>query len=419
MRSCVMWPDGSFNMQDEGRSTGTRAEIDRNAIRGNVASIREMLPRGVRLMAVVKADGYGHGAVEAARMAVEGGAEQLAVAHLEEALQLRAAGLSQPMLVLLPIPPEQAELAIRHELMLTVASAEWFARLWACGWPQGRLRVHVKADTGLGRLGFRDKEEWLALAPWLRRDDVEVEGVYTHFATAGSADTSFLRLQYARFREMLGWCRASGVRPRLRHCAGSAAALRFPDLAMDMVRIGAAMYGFRPGKPANEELQTARSAQADPWISAGSMAPADGAKRAVDPAQTLEPKLKPAMRLCSRLIAVRRVRQGESLGYDRAYVAAADEWIGTVPIGYADGWSQSLRQGEVLVGGRRAPVVGKICMDQLMVKLPGPCEIGAEVVLIGEQGEARITAAELAAHLGGAPQEVTSALSPRVERVYV
>lgn len=384
MLSSVMRTSGSFNMPDEGTHRETRAEIQSGAIRDNIAAIRQWLPPGVIVMAVVKADGYGHGALTSARMAVEGGAAQLAVAYLDEALKLREAGMMQPILVLTPINPCEAELAVRQRLMVTIANAEWFRRLQKHGWPTGKLLVHVKADTGLGRLGFRSKEEWLELAPWLQRNDVCVEGLYTHFATAGSGDTSFLETQYDRFREMLGWCRESGVRPKLRHCAGSAAALRFPEeLAMDMVRIGAAMYGFYP--------------------------------------ENLVPglKLRPALNLVSRLIAVRRIRRGECLGYDNSYVASEAEWIGTVPIGYADGWSQGLRRAEVLIGGQRSPIVGKICMDQLMVKLPGPCEVGAEVVLIGEQGEARVTAAELAAHLGSVPQEVSSSLSSRVAKIDV
>lgn len=364
---------------------GTVAEISLGTIRDNVKAIRNALPASVRLMAVVKANGYGHGAAESARMAEDGGAERLAVAYLEEALDLRAAGVKLPILILTPIHPADVHQALRHGFMVTVAEAEWFyaMRKELNGKLPGKLQVHIKADTGLGRLGLRSLEEWEALVPWLEADDIEVDGFYTHFATAGKEDTSFLERQYTRFQEMLGWCLASGIQPRHCHCAGSAAALRFPGLSMDMVRIGAAMYGFSPGKPG------------------------------------LDVALKPALALKSSLIAVRKLGAGESLGYDNSYTASGEEWIGTVPIGYADGWHQGLRHAEVLVEGLRAPIVGKICMDQLMVKLPWACPAGTPVVLIGNQGGNSIAAAELAKHLSSVPQEVSSSLSVRVERIYI
>lgn len=366
-------------------SRETVAEISLGAIRANIASIRKSLSRSVKLMAVVKANGYGHGAAQSARMAAEGGADQLAVAYIEEALELRAAGILLPLLILTPISPKDVYLAVKHDLMVTVAGADWFRELRAemPGGLPGKLKVHVKADTGLGRLGLRTRAEWEELASWLLSEDIEVEGLYTHFATAGREDTSFLDRQLSRFKEVADWCVSSGIHPRHYHCSGSAAALRFPELGMDMVRIGAAMYGFGPEKA------------------------------------ELGEELKPALMLKSSLIAVRKLLSGESLGYDNSYVAEGEEWIGTVPIGYADGWHQGLRHGQVLVDGRRAAIVGKICMDQMMIKLPGPYDAGTGVVLIGNQGEEYIGAAELASLLGSVPQEVSSSLSSRVARVYI
>mgnify|MGYP002400795816 CR=1 FL=1 len=368
----------------------TAAEVSLGAIRGNAAAVRAALPAGVRLMAVVKADGYGHGGAVSARMAEEGGAELLATAYLEEALGLRAAGIRLPILVLTPIRPEDAALAAEHDLMLTVAGADWLRQMQECrpwrlrqasdgGLP---LKIHIKADTGLGRLGIRSKAEWDELAPLLRGGGVVVDGFYTHFATAGLEDVTYLLRQHARFMEMKEWVRESGIEVGSWHCAGSAAALRFPWLAMDMVRIGAALYGFGP-------------------------------KRAVDSLQ-----LRPAMKLRSRLLQTKLLRKGEVIGYDNSYEADEDQWIGTVPIGYADGWTQSFRGSEMLVEGRRVPIVGKICMDQLMVRLPGPCPPGAEAVLIGSQGDECVSCADLAAYLGTVPQEVTTGLSGRIKRIY-
>ncbi|RUS42235.1 alanine racemase [Cohnella sp. AR92] len=362
----------------------TWAEISLDRMRENMRNIRKSLPNSVKVMAVVKANGYGHGDMESAAAAEQAGADYLAVAYLEEAVRLRDAGMKLPILVLTPIRPELTPLALKLDLALTVTSANWFAetRAYKPYSSAGKLRVHVKLDTGLGRIGIRTRREWDELVPWLRAEDVEVDGFYTHFATAGQAETAFLERQTARFARMMEWGRSSGLRIRHYHCAGSAAALRFPHLAMDMVRIGAAMYGFYP-----ERLV-----------------------RSV--------KLEPALSLHSRLIQVKRLAKGDYLGYDNSYRAEEDEWIGTVPIGYADGWTQRMQGTEVLIEGQRAPIVGKICMDQLMVKLPGPCVEGARVTLIGHQGEQRITFAELAAHIGSVAQEISASLGVRVTRIY-
>ncbi|NIK70470.1 MULTISPECIES: alanine racemase [unclassified Paenibacillus] len=362
----------------------TWAEISLSRIRENMLNIRRSLPGSVKLMAVVKANGYGHGDIESARAAMKAGADYLAVAYLEEAIRLRDAGLTLPILVLTPIPPEHAQLALRHDLSITVTSAKWFSEMRVfkpCGSP-GRLRIHVKMDTGLGRIGIRTKQEWDRLVPSLHAEDVDVDGFYTHFATAGQEDTRFLEQQAARFLDMKEWARVSGLAIRHYHCAGSVAALRFPHLAMDMVRIGAAMYGFYPASLA------------------------------------CPVKLEPALSLHSGLIQVKKLAAGDYLGYDNSYRAEEEEWIGTVPIGYADGWAQRMQGTEVLIGGHRAPIVGKICMDQLMVKLPGPCAEGTPVTLIGTQGGQRITFAELAAHIGSVAQEVSTSLGVRITRVY-
>lgn len=362
----------------------TWAEIDPGRIADNLRAVRGTLPAGVKLMAVVKANGYGHGDLEAAEAAKQAGADYLAVAFLEEALRLRAGGVRLPILILTPIRPDQVELAMARDLTLTVTGADWFRELRKRSPTLAgrKLRVHVKADTGLGRIGFRTEAEWDALVPWLAAPDIDVDGFYTHFATAGQADTAYLEKQARRFAELMTRCKASGIAVRHYHCAGSAAALRFPGLALDMVRIGAAMYGFYPAR------------------------------------LTPSVPLKPALSLHSTLMQVKRVSQGEYIGYDNAYRAEADEWIGTAPIGYADGWSQRMQGAPVLVRGQRAVIVGRISMDQLMLRLPGPCAPGDRVTLIGRQGGERVTFAELAAHIDGAAQEITTALTDRLAKVY-
>ncbi|CAM4436596.1 alanine racemase [Paenibacillus endophyticus] len=362
----------------------TWAEINLKQIRANLTIIRQTLPAQVKLMAVVKANGYGHGDVESARSAELAGADYLAVAYLEEAIHLRTEGIILPILILTPIKPDDVQLAIAFDLMLTVTSAAWFKamRAFKAEASCSKLKVHVKMDTGLGRIGIKTKEEWDEIVPWLRAADMVVDGFYTHFATAGKEETAFLDQQADRFKTMMAWSERSSIRINHFHCAGSAAALRFPHLALDMVRIGAAMYGFYPQKLISHL------------------------------------RLEPALSLHSRLIQVKRLMKGEFLGYDNLYQAEADEWIGTIPIGYADGWSQRMQQTEVLIEGKRAPIVGKICMDQLMVRLPEYCEEGAKVTLIGKQGDEEITFSELAAHIGSVPQEISTSLTARVTREY-
>ncbi|MFC5650296.1 alanine racemase [Paenibacillus solisilvae] len=372
------------SIEQAGRYRDTWAKVDLGAIRSNVLTIRKNLPSHTKLMAVVKANGYGHGSVEAARMAIQAGAQYLAVAFLSEALQLRKNGITAPILILSPIKPQEVHAACILNVMLTVTSASWFDELSRVskGIPPKKLKIHIKLDTGLGRIGIRNHQEWMDLVPWLQATDVIVDGVYTHFATAGREETDFLQKQWGRFQEMMAWVKNSGLKVNHYHCANSAAALRFPELAMDMVRIGAAMFGFYPKNLVPE----------------------------VD--------LKPALSVYSSLMEVKKLSKGEYIGYDNSYQAQDEEWIGTVPIGYADGWSQSLRGSEVLVDGCRMPVVGKICMDQLMIRLPCYYPVGTDVTLIGKQGSQMITCAELASYMGSVAQEISTSLTSRISRSY-
>ncbi|MCQ4087635.1 alanine racemase [Saccharibacillus sp. JS10] len=362
----------------------TQAYVDTAAVQRNLSKIRRRFPSSVQLMAVVKANGYGHGAIQSAEAALAAGADMLGVASLEEAVELREHGIQLPILVLAPIPPRYAELAAALDIRLTVTEAGWFKqREEFRQTPNGApLRVHIKLDTGLGRIGLRSREEWKQLVPWLKRKDIVVEGMFTHFATASWADTSFVKLQYERFLSMTQWAHSSRIFPTLLHCCGSASALRFPEMALDMVRIGAAAYGFYP------------SALAPQW------------------------ELEPALTLRSALIQVKQVSAGDTIGYDRAYKARGEEWIGTVPIGYADGWSQIMQNGEVLVGGKRAKIVGRIGMDQLTIRLSEPCRAGDPVVLIGSQGSEKLSCTEAASRAGVVPQEITASLTGRVPRNY-
>jgi alanine racemase len=362
------------------------ARIDLAAIRHNAGRLVRAAG-GARLMAVVKADGYGHGAIPAARAALEGGASALAVAAVAEAEALRAAGIDAPLLVMGPLAGDEWGRALSAGAQLAVWTPDAVARAAAAA-GGGRAQLHLKLDTGMGRLGAR-AEDVAALADAAAAEGrVEVVGLMTHFAAADETEgenAAFMGEQLLRFRAA-----AAALRPRFPgvalHAANSAATFRDPAAALDMVRCGIALYGCSPfgGDPAELDL-------------------------------------RPAMSLVSYLAATKTVLSRESVGYGRAWRAARGTRVAVVPVGYADGYSRALSgRAEVLVAGRRVPVVGTISMDQLTVDLgPGAGDpVGEEVVLLGAQGDERITAEELAARRGTISYEVTCAVGARVPRVH-
>lgn len=358
------------------------ARIDLEAVRHN-ARLLGRAAGSARLMAVVKADGYGHGAVPVARAALEAGAAHLAVATVAELECLRGAGIRAPVLVLGPLAaPEWARAAAAHG-EVAVWTPEAVAHAVAAGVPG----VHLKLDTGMGRLGARP-EDVDALIAAARPHVARVTGVMTHFATADETEgpnAGFMREQFLRFRSSVRAVRQ--VFPdAAAHAANSAATLRDPACALDMVRCGIALYGCDPfGR---------------------------------DPA---DHGLHPAMALVSRIAAVKVLRSRESVGYGRAWRAARGTHVGLVPLGYADGYSRAFgNRAEVIVEGRRVPVVGNVSMDQITVDLgPEATEgVGADVVLLGAAGDERVTAEDLARLRGSINYEVTCGISPRVPRVH-
>jgi alanine racemase len=343
------------------------ARVDLGAISANCARLAALAP----LCAVVKADGYGHGAVQAARAAQAGGAAWLAVATADEAADLRAAGIEGPLLVMGALSPEELAVAVAAGADVVAWSEEFVRRL-----PES-VGVHVKLDTGMGRLGTRDPEQATRVAEAAGR---RLAGVMTHFATADD-DPAFMAEQLGRFLE---WAdRFPGV---MRHAANSAAALGNPAARLDLIRCGIAIYGM------------------DPFHR--------------DPA---EHGLRPALELVSYVAAVKQARPGDSAGYGRRFVAERDTWLATIPIGYGDGVRRGLtNRADVLVGGRRVPLAGTVSMDNITVDLgPGePVAVGTEVVLLGERAGERILAEEWASALGTINYEVTCGITPRVPREY-
>lgn len=365
----------------------TWVEINTENIKYNIREVRKLHAENVAVMAVVKADGYGHGAAETALAAAEAGASYFGVALLEEALELRNAGIKLPILVLGRTRPQDAAVAARHDIRLTVFQEEWLKE--ASRYTAGEsLLIHMKVDTGMGRLGLINDEDITSfLASVTSTPSIEMEGMYTHFATADELETTYFEQQYARFSQVVALVQQMGNAPRLIHCGNSAAAMRFPERCFNMVRFGISMYGLTP---------------------------------AADITGHLPFTLKEAFTLHSRLTQVKEVPPGTSISYGATYTSTENEWIGTVPIGYADGWlrAHAENQGEVLAGGIRVPIVGRICMDQMMVRLPHEFPVDTVVTLIGSQKEETISVTEVASRLGTITYEVPCIISKRVPRVY-
>ncbi len=366
----------------------TWVEIDLNALAHNVKAIRACLPNQTALFAVVKANAYGHGAVEVARAALAAGAAGLCVARVEEGVALRQAGIEAPVWVLGWISPEEAPACARARLTPTVNTLEQ-AEALASATAGPPLPVHVKVDTGLSRYGLLPDE----VVPFVRAlrqfPQLYLEGLWTHMARADEADLTPTRQQLARFRAVRQQLQAEGLAPPLCHVAASAATLR-PDLEearFQAVRVGIALYGLYP------------SDEVDWPIS-----------------------LQPVMNWKARVARVRTLPPGTPVSYGGTFVTSQPTRVALVPVGYGDGYPRALsNRGQVLIGGRRCPVVGRVCMDSFVVKVdqvPAARE-GDEVVLIGQQGHESITAEELARQLDTINYEVVTRIMARVPRVYV
>ena len=360
----------------------TVVEVDLDAIRHNV---RLLKPPESELMAVVKADGYGHGAVPVARAALEAGATWLGVALVEEGTDLREAGIEAPILVLSEFPPGSEEQALGAGLTPTVYSERGLAAIAAAaGSLAGTVAVHLKVDTGMHRVGLWPPTDAPAFARRIAEAGLELEGLWTHFACADE-DPAGTREQLRWLLAVADMLRAEGTTPRLLHAANSAATILYPDTHLDLVRPGVAIYGVDPGGGIGQRLG-----------------------------------LRPALTLRSAVAMVRRLPAGERLSYGWRYSLDRDSNIATVPVGYEDGYRRALSsKADVLIHGKRRRVAGTVTMDQILVDC-GDDEVAAgdEVVLIGEQEGERITAEELAQLAGTIGYEIVTAISERVPRRY-
>ncbi len=360
-----------------------RAEIDLAAVRHNLTEIRRHISPAAKLCVVVKANAYGHGAVEVAKVAVECGADFLAVATVAEGLELRRAGFELPILILSLIPTSAAEVVVENDLTATVADLDCAEKISSAAVKLNRLaKVHLKIETGMGRIGIAPAVAVLLAQKISVLPNVELEGVFSHFADADSADRTFTNQQIKIFSDVAEKIRAAGVAVKIFHLAESAAILDIPQAHFDMVRAGIITYGLYPSDDVKKTLA-----------------------------------LRPAMKLVARVAFLKKIPAGVSIGYGREFVAARDSLIATLPIGYADGYIRAYKNFHVEIRGQLAPIAGRICMDQTMIDVTDVdgVQAGDEVILFGSD---LITIDDAANHLNTINYEVTCLVSARVPRVF-
>ncbi|HBE80210.1 MAG TPA: alanine racemase [Firmicutes bacterium] len=363
-------------------------EINLAAIGHNIREVRRLVGPTPDIMAVVKAEAYGHGAVPVAKAAIAAGASWLGVAMPEEGITLRTAGLTVPILILGPIQPDQVKPVVEHGL--TAALCNWEAAV-AMSEEAGRTGktalAHLKVDTGMGRIGIVPSTVVEFMAKLKNLPGLQVSGIFSHMATADERDKSYARKQIETFSTMVAALRSSGLLPDKVHLANSAGIMELPASHFNMVRPGIILYGLYPSNEVDRQ------------------------KASFEPALTLKTKVT----------FIKRVPQGTGISYGQRYHTGRESTIATIPIGYADGWSRMLtNKAEALVRGKRFPIVGTICMDQCMIDLGDePVRSGEEVILIGKSGRETITADEIAESLGTINYEVACMLNNRLPRMWI
>ena len=366
----------------------TRVLVDQQAIYQNIKhEFKQLGDTPTEIFAVVKANGYGHGMVPVAEVAQAAGVTGFCVAILDEALDLRKAHFTEPILILGIIAPVHATLAVANQISVPVGSLTWLEEAYAILQTETLARplhVHLAIDSGMGRIGFRDANELLAAYQFMQahREYFDFEGIFTHFATADDPDETYFKTQVARFNTLLA---VLPTQPRYVHVSNSATSLWHAACNGNMIRLGVSMYGLNPS---------------------GTAIP------------TTPYALTPALRLESELSFVKQVDPGSKIGYGATYTAAQSEWIGTVPMGYSDGWLRRMQGAKVLVDGHLCEIVGRVCMDQFMIRLPHEYPVGTKVVLVGQSGAATISLQDVADYAGTIHYEIACDFAERVPRVY-
>lgn len=372
-------------MQNKQNFRPTKALINLQAIQQNVRHLKTLLQPDVQIIAVVKANAYGHGDVEVAKSALEAGATMLAVATPEEALHLRRHFPAVEILLLGYSPIEFVPYAAEENITLTVFSKEWVEHVNSQYKLSKILKLHIKVDTGMGRIGVTNSEDLLQLYEEISKNDtLVIDGIFTHFATADEESNTYFMEQVNKFTTFLNLL---PQKPPIVHAANTATAYMKDKLyQFNAVRFGISMYGLAPSN----------------YVKLNCPVP-----------------LHPVFSLETELVAVKEIQAGQSIGYGNAFTATEQSYIGTIPIGYADGLLRQLSGQEVLIRGKRVPIIGRICMDQCMILLPNAYNIGEKVTLIGSQQDGVITIDEWAEKLDTINYEVPCMITSRVPRVFI
>ena len=363
-------------------------EIELDHFRHNIQAVRRLLPPSVEILQVVKADAYGHGAMEIAREALKSGASRLGVANADEGVQLRVGGIEAPVLILSPSPVSEIDEIIKYRLVPSLSDRH-FAEAFAdrCRQMETVMPVHVEVDTGMGRGGTSLDEAVTLIQALIAEPSIRVEGIFSHLASSEVVDDRYNTTQYRRFCELLEKLDDLGISIPLKHLSNSGGILNFPDFACDIVRPGIMTYGVHPS-----------------------------------PGTARKVTLKPVMSFKSRIVLLKEFPPGESIGYGRSYFLDKPSVIATIPVGYGDGYGFVLsNKGEVLIRGMRAPIVGRVSMDMCTIDVTHipECTVGDEVVLLGRQGNDYISANEIADKAGTISYEVLCVLGKRAPRVYM
>ena len=366
----------------------TKAIIDLQAIKYNLAIMKNAIKKDTNIIAIVKANGYGHGAVEIAKTALEAGCSHLAVAFPQEGVILRQAGITAPILILGLIAPQEAQTCIDNNLIVTIAMAEHLPPLITAAQNSNTTaQTFLKIDTGMNRIGT-DTQNAINLASKIKETDhIELLGLFTHFASAGGSDLSYAKLQLARFQATIEQLEKLQLKPDLVSAAASSAILNFPESHFNLVRAGVAMYGLHPSAHLQKKYQ-----------------------------------LQPALSLTTNISYIKKLPANSSIGYEMTYQTKEDTYIATLPLGYADGYNRLFsNKAHVLINGKRYKIAGNVCMDQLMVDLgqDSTIKVGDEVTLIGKQKNDAITLEELADLACTINYELACNLSLRVPRIYL
>ncbi|MDM5188327.1 alanine racemase [Bacillus sp. DX4.1] len=367
----------------------TIVEINLDAVKHNVREYKKRVnDKNIAMMAAVKANGYGHGAIEVAKSAIEAGVNQLAVAFVDEGIELREAGITVPILILGYTSVESAADAIQYDIMMTIYRIGDLKGIDQVAERLGKkARIQVKIDTGMSRIGLQEEEVVPFLEELKNMKHVEVEGMFTHYSTADEIDKTYTMMQTTLFEKAVNAAKELGIHIPFIHSSNSAGSMELSNTFQNMVRVGIGIYGMYPSREVDHTVVA----------------------------------MQPALSLKSKVAHIKHAKKGRGVSYGNTYVTSGEEWIATVPIGYADGYNRLLSsKGHALINGIRVPVIGRVCMDQLMLDVTKamPVQVGDEVIFYGKQGEEEITVEEIADMLGTINYEVTCMLDRRIPRVY-